>query len=141
MNNQSSWLFIHGSRRFYEGVDWVQSLVHEPDDGKIDQFFRSPKRQIETLDELVTNENLSVGEAEERRLRIEIPAWRGLHKYILNSWNSKDKLAEVFAEHRRAVSGEELRHPDAKEDLRRKEALRKFNDVWCEIITRHQVAL
>ena len=133
----SSERFICESTRFCEGLDRVLASVDEPDEQWVHQTFNSPKRRVEELDELVKSGEIELGVAEERRFRIEIPAWRLAYARVLNSWNTKDKLAEVFA--RSVVCDEESQDPDGEEDKRRKGALREFEDVWLEIVTWRQV--
>ena len=77
------------------------------------------------------------GIAEARRFSIEKPAWRLAYKRVLNKWDTKDKLADVRAQYHRAVSRAELLHRSVEENIRRKEALREFDDVWFEIHTWH----
>jgi hypothetical protein len=137
--NESGELFIRGSRRFYEGLDRVLASVDEPDEQWVHQTFNSPKRRIEKVDELVKSGEMDLGIAEERRFRIEVTAWPLVYKRVLNRWDTKDKLAEVFARYRIAA-GEELQHPDVEEDILRKEALREFENVWFEIVTWHRLS-
>jgi hypothetical protein len=136
--NEPIKLFIRGSRRFCEGLDRIQASVGEPDESKIAHYFGSHKWQIENLDELVKCGKLRVGEAEESRLRIEILAWYEVYKYVLNSWNTSDKLAAVLATFLKA-SGEDLHIPDVDKD-RRSETLRELNDLRHVMIMRHQAA-
>lgn len=137
--NERTELFIRGSTRFYEGLDKVLSSVDPPDEQWLHQTFDSPKRLVEKVDELVKSGEIDLRLAEERRFTIEITAWPLVYKRVLNSWTTKDKLAEVFARYRTAVSGEELQQPGIEEEKRRKEALREFQDVWFEIVTWHQL--
>jgi hypothetical protein len=132
-------LFIQGSRRFYEGLDRVLASVDEPDKQFVHQTFNSPKRRMKEIDGLVKSGEMDLGVAEQRRFVIEITAWPLVYKRVLNSWDIKDALAELRAQYRKAVYGEELVYPDVEEDLRRNEARREFDDVWFEIRTWHQV--
>lgn len=136
--NERSELFIRGSTRFYEGLDRVLASVDPPDEQWVHQTFNCPKWQLEKIDELVKSGELDLGVAEERRFSIEKNAWPKVYRHVLNNWDTEDNLAEVRARYRRAVSGEELLHPDVEEDIRRKEALRELDDVWFEIHTWHQ---
>jgi hypothetical protein len=138
MENPVVWVFVRGSKNFYEALDRLQALVDQPNDQKIHQFFASPKRQVEKIDELVEGGALPVVEAEERRFQIEAPAWNAAYQCVLESWNTRDKLDQLWARHRRVVSEEELQTSDA--DLRRTEAFEDFKNVWNQIATRHQTA-
>jgi hypothetical protein len=113
--------------------------LDEPDEQRSHQTFDSPKRRLAKFDERVRNGELPLSEADELRLRIEICAWHALYKYVLNSWNTKDKLAEVFARYQKAVSDEELQRRDVDEDTSRKQALQKFKDIFCDLVTPNQV--
>jgi len=138
--NESTELFIRGSTRFYEGLDRIRSSVDPPNEQWVHQTFDCHKRLVEKVDELVKGGEVDLRLAEEHRFRIEITAWPLVYKRVLNSWNTKDKLAEVFARYRTAVKREELQQPGNEGDKRRKEALREFEDVWFEIVTWHQLS-
>jgi hypothetical protein len=137
MLNPVVWCFVRGSKNFCDALDRLQALVDQPNDQKIHQFFASPKRQV---DELVEGGALSGVEAEERRFQIEAPAWNAAYQCVLRSWNTRDKLDQLWALHRRVVSGEELQTSGANKDLSRNEAFEDFRKVWTQIVTRHQAA-
>jgi hypothetical protein len=138
--NARTELFIRGSTRFYEGLDRVLSSVEPPDEQWVHQTFESPKRLVEKVDELVKSGEIDLRLAEERRFRIEITAWPLVYTRVLNSWTTKDTIAEVFSRYRTAVSGEEFQQPGIDEDKRRNEALKEFENVWFEILTWHQLS-
>lgn len=138
--NERTELFIRGSTRFYVGLDRVLSSVDPPDEQWVYQTFESPKRLVEKVDELVKSGEIVLRLAEERRFRIEITAWPLVYTRVLNSWTTKDKLAEVFARYRTAVSGEEFQQPGIDEAKRRNDALKEFENVWFEILTWHQLS-
>ena len=138
MMNASSELFISQSRGFLEHLDWSKSLIAEPDEG-VRQTVDNSKRRIEEVLELVMKGEVDLGVAEERRLKIERPAWDNIKKRVLDRWASKDGLGPVRAKYRKAVYGEELQ-PDLEEARHREEALRKFEAISFEIATLHHVS-
>jgi hypothetical protein len=125
-------LFVEESKRFGERLDEVLASVDEPDERRVHQLFDSPKRQVKKIDALVKSGELDLGVGKERRLRIMIPAWHLAFSHVLNSWNTRDKLDELYARYHEAVSGGESQYPNVKENVRRKEALRVFEEIRLE---------
>jgi hypothetical protein len=86
-------LFIEESNRFYERLDKVLASVDQSDDQWVHQTFDIPKRQLEKIDVLVKSGKRDLIDAEERRLRIMLTAWPIAYRRVLNSWNTRDRLA------------------------------------------------
>ena len=126
-------LFIQESKAFKDRLDKVQVSLDAPDEQLVHQTFDVPKRQVEMIDALIETDGLDLGVAHERRLRIMICAWRIASRRVLNSWHTRDRLDELYAEYYRTVSGNELHQSNGKDDARRKEALAVFEEVRHEI--------
>jgi hypothetical protein len=126
-------LFIEKSKRFYERFDKVLASIDAPDEQWAYQTFDIPRREVAKIDALVESGVLDFRVAEERRFRIVIPAWRLAYTRVLNSWNTRDKLDELYVRYCETVSGGEWQHPNRKEDISRKEALMVFEEVRLEI--------
>jgi len=117
------------SNRFFELFDTLRASLDDPDEQLVYQTFEVPKRLMAEIDALEKNGELYLGAAEERRFRIQMTALFTAYKRVLNCWDTRDKLDEAFARYHRIVSGQELQHSNGKEDIRRTEALRQFQDV------------
>ncbi len=117
------------SNRFFEFLDKVRLSLDDPDEQLVHQTFETPKRRLAEIDDLVKIGELDLGAAEKRRFEIQTTAWSTAYRRVPNCWKTRDKLDEVFARYHRIVSGQEPQHPKGKEDMRRTEALRQFEDV------------
>jgi hypothetical protein len=117
------------SNRFLVFLDNVRASLDDPDEQFVHQIFETPKRLITEIDNLFKSGELNLAVAEERRFRIQAIAWSTAYTRVLNCWNTRDRLDEEFARYHRIVSGREQQHPKGKEDMRRTEALRQFEDV------------
>lgn len=125
-------IFINESKRFSERLDIVQASVDAPDEQLVHQVFNTPKREVEKIDALVKKGELDLEVAKDRRSMIMIPAWRLVCMRVLNSWNTRDMLDELFERYHQTVMGSELQHLNGKKDARRKETLRVFDEVRRE---------
>jgi hypothetical protein len=126
-------LFLEESKRFKDRLDKIQASLDEPDEQLVNKTFDTQKRQVELIDALVKSNELDLEVAEERRLRIMIFAWRIASRRVLNSWNTRDRLDELYAEYYRIVSGNEFHQSNGKNDGHRQEALTVFEEVRREI--------
>jgi hypothetical protein len=130
-------LFHEQSKMFEDFLDSSKAWVYGPDENKVRNIFDIPKSRIEEIDQGVRSGKLDLGEAEELRQRIAVPAWQGVYNYVLNNWNIRDSLATIFAKYERDVYGEKIQQPDVEEGIRRIEALRKLEEVSFELATWH----
>lgn len=117
------------SDRFFELLDTLRASLDDPDEQLVHQTFEIPKRLMAEIDALEKSGELDLGVAEERRFRIQTKALFTAYKRVLNCWDTRDKLDEAFARYHAILSGQKPQHSNGKEDLRRKEALRQFEDV------------
>jgi hypothetical protein len=113
------------SNRFFELLDKLRASLDDPDEQLVHQTFEIPKRLMAEIDALEKSGELDLGAAEERRFRIQTTTLFTAYKRVLNCWDTRDKLDEVFARY----SGQVSQHLTDKEDMRRTETLRQFDDV------------
>ena len=117
------------STRFFEFLDTVRVSLDHPDEQLVHQIFEIPKRRIKEIDDLIKSHKLDIAAAKERCLIIQRMAWFIARDRALSNWTTRDKLDEVFAKYYRAVSGQKADHSKGKENGRRTEAMKQFEDV------------
>lgn len=117
------------SSRFFEFLDKVRPSLDDPDEQLVHQIFEIPKRRILEIDHLLKSRKLDPSIAEDRRFRIQTIACSIAYRRVLNSWNTRDKLDEVFARYQSIVYGRESECRKGEENLRRTEAVRQFEDI------------
>jgi hypothetical protein len=77
----------------------------------------------------------------ERRLKVRESARFNAYDRVASHRIAKARLAQVRAVYHGAKGGQELEIEDVDEKRIRRETLRELNDLWREIVIRHQATV
>lgn len=124
-----------------EFLDRVQPLLEQSDQGGIWHSIGSFKWQIEHDDELERIGKLQSRLAVERRLKVRESARWNAYDRVASHRIAKARLTQVRAVYRGAKFGQELEIEDVDEKRIQSETLRELNDLWREIVIRHQATV